>query len=161
VIQGVTATTFEPQRAITRAEFTALIVRLMDFKTGENYKGTFQDVTRTDWFAPEIAAAVDKKIVDGMGNSVFAPNKLVTREQASKIMANVLKSMKPEKEVQGMTFVDQPQISKWAQGEVQYLAGMKMVNGYEDGTFRPLNDLTRAEAAALIYRLKGFVDGSK
>jgi uncharacterized protein YccT (UPF0319 family) len=158
VIQGVTATTFEPQRAITRAEFTALIVRLMDFKTGASYKDTFQDVTPTDWFAPEIAVAVDKGIVTGMGNDIFAPNELVTREQASKIMASVLKSMKPESDVQGSTFADQQLISNWAEGDVQYLVGMQMVNGYEDGTFRPLNDLNRAEAAALIYRLKGFVD---
>jgi hypothetical protein len=161
VIKGVTATTFEPQRSITRAEFTALIVRLMEFKTDSSYKGTFHDVTRSDWFAPEIAVAVDKGIVTGMGNDIFGPNQLVTREQASKIMASVLKSMKPESDVQGSTFADQQLISNWAEGDVQYLVGMQMVNGYEDGTFRPLNDLNRAEAAALIYRLKEFVQSNK
>lgn len=154
VIQGVTPTRFEPQRAITRAEFAALIVRLLHIQTGGVYEGTFKDVSPGDWFAVEIAAAAKHGLVHGVGEGRFAPYEPITREQASKILANVLRKMNTERGVEGITFADQGLISQWAEADVRYLSGLQMVVGYEDGTFRPQNNLNRAEAAALIFRLK-------
>jgi hypothetical protein len=157
VISGVTETKFEPNRAITRAEFTTLIVKLMGYEPVE-YQNTFKDVKADDWFAPYIAVGVAHDLIEGMGAGVFAPNEQITREQASVILANVLKSMNAEALTSGQQFVDQEKISGWAEEKVNYLSRMKMVIGYEDGSFRPLNALTRAEAAALIYRLMHVVN---
>ena len=71
IIQGVSETRFEPRRPITRAEFTALIVRLMGVDTAVNEQHGFQDVNDEDWFAPEIKAAVHHEMVQGMGNGKF------------------------------------------------------------------------------------------
>ncbi|RRJ54973.1 S-layer protein [Paenibacillus oralis] len=152
VIEGVTETRFEPGLAITRAEFTTLIIRLMGFKPVD-YQNTFKDVKAEDWFAQFIAVGVANNVVSGMGAGVFVPNDHITREQASVILANVLKSMNASALSNGQEFVDQENISKWAEEKVKYLSQMEMVTGYEDRSFRPLNKLTRAEAAALIYRL--------
>ncbi|WP_449011853.1 fibronectin type III domain-containing protein [Paenibacillus taichungensis] len=152
VISGVSETRFEPGRAITRAEFTTLIVRLMGFEPTA-YQNTFKDVKIDDWFAQYIAVGVANNVISGMGAGVFAPNEQITREQASVILANVLMSMNASALSDGQEFVDQEKISKWAEERVNYLSHMNMITGYEDGSFRPLNKLTRAEAAALIYRL--------
>ncbi len=157
VISGVTETKFEPQRAITRAEFTALIVKLMGFAQTD-YQNTFKDVKTDDWFAQYIAAGVANSVISGMGGGVFAPNQQITREQASVILANVLKSMNASALTNEQQFTDQQKISGWADEKVKYLSQMNMVTGYEDGSFRPLNNLTRAEAAALIYRLMDVVN---
>ncbi|WP_186785982.1 fibronectin type III domain-containing protein [Paenibacillus agilis] len=157
VIHGVSATKFEPYRSITRAEFTALIVRLLKVETEGNSETGFTDVEAKDWFAPEIAAAVEHGFVSGIGGGKFTPDQLVTREQASKIMANVVRAMKQELRAGNKTFADQDRISTWAEEDVRFLAGMNMVMGYEDGTFRPVNHLNRAEAAALIYRMNEFM----
>lgn len=153
IIQGVSATHFEPRRPIIRAEFTALIVRLLGLNVTMNHSHEFQDVHRTDWFAPEISTAAEHNVVQGMGNGTFAPYALVTREQASKIVANVVRQLRAEPLTMRKTFTDQLDISDWAKDEVEELAGIYLINGYEDGSFRPLQALSRAEAAALIFRL--------
>lgn len=153
IIAGVSETKFEPQRAITRAEFTALVVRLIGFSPA-SYEGTFKDVEPNAWYAEYVAVGVANEVIKGMGQGIFAPNQEITREQASVILANVIASNDAQKEEQGTTFADQDRISYWAVDQVEYLASMQMVKGYQDGTFRPLANLNRAEAAALIYRLK-------
>ncbi|MGV2886114.1 fibronectin type III domain-containing protein [Paenibacillus taichungensis] len=157
IVSGVSETKFEPKRPITRAEFTALIVRLMDFKPVA-YDGTFKDVSADAWYAPYVGTGLSYNVIAGMGHGIFAPNQEITREQASVILANVVKSVKGIHPEESKTFADQERISYWAVDRVEYLSGLQMINGYEDGTFRPLNDLTRAEAAALIYRLKDFLE---
>jgi hypothetical protein len=153
IIQGVSPTRYEPRRPITRAEFTTLIVRLMNLDISLKRPHGFQDVQDTDWFAPEISTAVEHDVVQGMGNGKFAPHALVTREQASKIIANVVRQIRSEPMTSLKTFTDQVDVSDWAKAEVEELAGIYMINGYEDGSFRPLQALSRAEAAALIFRL--------
>ncbi|WP_340401780.1 fibronectin type III domain-containing protein [Paenibacillus sp. FSL H8-0079] len=153
IIQGVSETHFEPRRPITRAEFTALIVRLMGVDTSANEQHGFHDVNDDDWFAPEITAAVHHEMVQGMGNGKFAPHALVTREQASKIIANVVRKIRPERLTSPKVFTDQTDVSDWAKEEVEELAGLYMITGYEDGSFRPMQHLSRSEAAALIFRL--------
>ncbi|WP_339838672.1 fibronectin type III domain-containing protein [Paenibacillus sp. FSL R7-0272] len=153
IIQGVSSTRYEPHRPITRAEFTALIVRLMRLDISLKPSHVFQDVNDTDWFAPEINTAAERDVVQGMGNGKFAPHALVTREQASKIIANVVHQIRSEPITSHKTFTDQVDVSNWAREEVAELAGIYMINGYEDGSFRPLQALSRAEAAALIFRL--------
>ncbi|MNE79815.1 Cellulosome-anchoring protein precursor [compost metagenome] len=129
----------------------------MDFKPA-SYDGTFKDVSTEAWYAPYVATGLTYNVIAGMGHGIFAPNQEITREQASVILANVVKSVKGINPEESKTFADKDRISNWAVDRVEYLAGMQMINGYEDGTFRPLNDLTRAEAAALIYRLKDFLE---
>ncbi|UHA73810.1 S-layer homology domain-containing protein [Paenibacillus sp. 481] len=73
------------------------------------------------------------------------------------MLHNVIHASNLVGEVGDHQFADQYQVSDWANKAVTDLAGMEMVQGYEDGTFRPLNDLNRAEAAALIYRLREFI----
>ncbi|MGV2886038.1 fibronectin type III domain-containing protein [Paenibacillus taichungensis] len=158
IVSGVSETKFEPKRPITRAEFTALIVRLMDFKPVA-YDGMFKDVSADAWYAPYVGTGLSYNVIAGMGHGIFAPTQEITREQASVILANVVKSVKGIHPEESKTFADQDRISYWAVDRVEYLSGLQMINGYEDGTFRPLNDLTRAEAAALIYRLKDFLEG--
>ncbi|CAI6048732.1 hypothetical protein PAECIP112173_01305 [Paenibacillus sp. JJ-100] len=157
IVSGVSPTKFEPKRPITRAEFTALIVRMMGIQL-EAYEGTFKDVHAEDWYAPYVGTGLSQKVITGMGQSIFAPNQNITREQASVILANVTKSIKGIRPEDSQIFTDHERISYWATEKVEYLSGLQMINGYEDGTFRPLNDLTRAEAAALIYRLKNFLE---
>lgn len=128
----------------------------VDTTVNEQQHG-FQDVSAKDWFAPEIGAAVHHEMVQGMGNGKFAPYALVTREQASKIIANVVRKIRPEPLTSPRAFTDQTDVSDWAKEEVQELAGLYMITGYEDGSFRPMQHLSRSEAAALIFRLNKLI----
>ncbi|WP_434751356.1 S-layer homology domain-containing protein [Paenibacillus amylolyticus] len=86
-----------------------------------------------------------------MGNGKFAPHAPVTREQACKIIANVVRQIRSEPMTSHNTFTDQVDVSDWGKEEVEELAGIYMINGYEDGSFRPLQALSRAEACCVNF----------
>ncbi|MCG7376531.1 S-layer homology domain-containing protein [Paenibacillus sp. ACRSA] len=95
--------------------------------TTTHQKGTeILNVNEKDWFAPEIEAAIRQDMVHGMGNGRFAPHALVTREQASKIIANVVRSLNSESSTEPKSgrnaFTDQVNVSHWATEEVKELA---------------------------------------
>lgn len=150
ILQG-NAGKFEPKRSITRIEFMSLIVRALQLQGGEDAKLTFTDIDPQAWYIPELKAALKHGVAKGFSAKEFRPNALITREQASKMLGNVLfGDLRPEGEV---SFSDSKEISFWAKDEVVGLAVQKLLTGYPDNTFRPQNKLTRAESAALIYRI--------
>ncbi|MNJ48725.1 Endo-1,4-beta-xylanase A precursor [compost metagenome] len=79
IANGVSDTQFAPDRSITRAEFAALIVRVL----GLDAEGAspFADVTAGDWFASSVAAAYQAGIVNGRTETAFAPNQTISREE--------------------------------------------------------------------------------
>ncbi|MFS0841365.1 fibronectin type III domain-containing protein [Paenibacillus sp. 1P03SA] len=154
VINGMTDTTFEPNRKITRAEFTALIVRGLKLPVvvGGEVKNGFTDVYATDWFISELETAFENGIVEGHSPKRFAPQDVINREQAAKIIHNILKK-KTGNTGTHVVYRDESTISSWALEDVKAISNRGIVHGYEDGTFKPQQDLSRAEAAAILFRL--------
>ncbi|GKS12943.1 hypothetical protein YDYSY3_39430 [Paenibacillus chitinolyticus] len=155
IIKGVSENKFEPNRKITRAEFTALIVRALNYevKVDAPFKGGFLDVHPDDWFIPELTAAYEAGIIEGHSPERFAPGDVINREQTAKIVSNILQKRKAGGVGEPIEFTDKISISDWAAADVERISRVGIVNGYEDGSFRPKNDLTRAEATAIIYRI--------
>jgi hypothetical protein len=158
IISGVSETSFEPNRSVNRAEYVTLIVRLMKLDTTQSAVTGFKDVKGTDWFASSIAAAVANKLIDGISKDSFAPQAVITREQAAKIIANVLRTLEKTEAKGEVKFTDKDEISSWALDDLAYLVEKGLIHGYGDGTFRPKNELSRAEAAALIYNLMKYLE---
>ncbi|MBV6717220.1 fibronectin type III domain-containing protein [Paenibacillus chitinolyticus] len=154
VIKGITDTTFEPNRKITRAEFTALIVRGLKLPVvvGGEMKNGFADVYAKDWFISELETALENGIVEGHSPERFAPQDVINREQAAKVIHNILKK-KSGKSGAHVVYRDESIISSWALEDVKAISNRGIVDGYEDGTFKPQQGLSRAEAAAILYRL--------
>lgn len=150
IVQGTSATTFEPKRPITRVEFMSLIVRALDMKSEESGL-TFQDIDLEAWYIPELKTAVKNGVAKGFSSTIFRPFDPITREQASKMLGNVLHNKLPDPEGKEI-FKDSRNIAFWAKNEVLGLTAEQLITGYPDGTFRPKNNLTRAESVALIYR---------
>src|SRR5690606_14231730 len=74
IVNGVSEADFAPDDSITRAEFTALMVRALGIKMNINVENTkFQDVTIDSWYASAIEAGVQAGLVDGISDNRFAP----------------------------------------------------------------------------------------
>ncbi|WP_178076132.1 fibronectin type III domain-containing protein [Paenibacillus oralis] len=157
IISGVSDKSFEPNRPINRAEYVALIVRLMRLDTKQTTATMFKDVKASDWFASSIAAALAHKLVEGVSQDSFEPQAMISREQAAKIIANVLRTLEKTEAKGEVNFTDKTQISSWVLDDLAYLVEKDLIRGYEDGTFKPKNKLSRAEAVALIYNLKNYL----
>ena len=163
---GVADKTFAPADNMTRAMFVTVLFRFHGAK-GDSSQSAFVDVAPGEWYTAAINWAAANKIVDGVGNGKFAPNDPITRAQMCAMIERYLdlyrKAWKVTLPESGSlsVMVDENAIPAYALAAVKQCQRHGLVNGFEDGTFRP-NDLsTRAQVAAVIYRLSYLVQSAK
>lgn len=143
---GYSDGSFKPNQTITRAEFAKIIVKAFNLPySGEK---VFQD-TKGHWAEDAISAAYMNGIISGYDENSFGPDDTITREQ---IAVMVVKAAKLTGTSNQQKFSDGEQISKWAKNEAAIAAANQLIFGYEDNTFRPKNNASRAEAVSIITR---------
>lgn len=149
IVNGYPDGTFAPDNQVTRAEFAAMICKLLGISTDES--GVFADVAADDWFSGAVNALGSKGVITGY-NSEFRPNDNISRQDAAVILKRVL-TLKGASAADGaQSFDDGAEISDYAADSVADLAARGVIKGY-NGIFRPLDTVTRGEAAVMIYRI--------
>lgn len=150
VINGNPDGTFKPNDNITRAEFVKLIATAMGLSVS-SADVAFGDVSADSWYAPYVAAVSLEGIVNGDEYGNFNPEANITRQDMVTMLYRAVgaESGKASK----ISFTDRGKISDYAEAAVGYFAGKAIVNGFEDGSFGPLQNATRAEAAMIFYKL--------
>lgn len=163
---GTSETTFAPAENMTRAMFVTVLFRF-DGAKGDRSQSAFTDVAPGEWYTDAINWAAANRIVDGVGNGKFAPNDPITRAQMCTMIERYLALYKKAWKVtlpetgSVSVMVDESAIPAYALAAVKQCQRHGLVNGFEDGTFRP-NDLsTRAQVAAVIYRMSYLVQNAK
>jgi hypothetical protein len=146
IIEGYPDGTFRPNNNITRAEFTSLLVRAFDLKSGLGK--VFSD-TADHWARDYIKTANYHGLVNGYSDTLFGPDDPVTREQIAAMVVNATKAGSVN---ESETFTDSAQISAWAKEPVAKAAAAGLITGYPDGSFKPKANATRAEAAVILDR---------
>ena len=157
IIKGVTEDEFMPDKSITRAEFTALIVRTLGLDVVD-YKNEFSDVKETDWFAKEIQTALENGIISK--DEMFRPNDTMTREEMTKVMVEALKNATGEEDLEKADlnqFKDAEEISGWAKEYVAEALHTGLIKGISEEEFSPKTNATRAQGAVMIHRLLGMI----
>lgn len=153
IMSGTSATKFDPARAITRAEFTALLAQALQLAgTGGN---VFADVEAEAWYAAPVAAAHEAGIVSGKGANRFDPASTVTREEIAVMLVKAYEVKTGKKlaaDAKG-TFSDADRISRWAVDHVNAASGLGLMKGRATGRFVPGAAANRAEVAQAIYNL--------
>jgi N-acetylmuramoyl-L-alanine amidase len=148
-IKGYPDGTFQPGREITRAEFATVINSYFGFQTPENF-ASFKDVATKDWYYSEIGKATAAGYFQGYPGDVFRPGAPITRQEVAGVLGKILAI---EETAGGeLSFADASRIGTWAQSAVAGLVSQGLFAGYPDGNFRPLQAVTRAEAAVLITK---------
>lgn len=160
---GTSDTTFEPNLTMTRAMFVVVMAR-MDGAEVNNDVSSFSDVPVGTWYTGAVTWATENDLVLGVGNNQFDPNGAITREQMCVLMDRFV-DYYGEKTGQTHETVEEPeefpdadQISEYAVEAVNNCHQYGLITGFEDGTLRPKEHSTRAQVAAVIYRLSWFVD---
>ena len=159
VINGRSDTIFEPSANITRAEFAAIVVRAFDLG-GSGESLAFEDVPQDAWYYDAVAAGVASGMINGVDESHFAPNDVIKRQDICAMLYRVLASRDfGWGDSEGPAFSDSSEISEYALEAVGAMSGTGIINGYEDGSFRPANSANRAEAAKIMYEVLKRIDG--
>ncbi len=146
-MHGYEDDTFGPARTITRGEVASAFYRLLRDQDVEETK-EFPDVPKDSWYHDTIAALAGKGLISGYEDGTFQPDKAITRAEFA-AMATRFAKASTDKDVD---FVDVAKDS-WYYGAVQTAVSYGWLRGYEDDTFRPEQNISRAEAVSVINRM--------
>ncbi|QCU78193.1 hypothetical protein E7744_08405 [Citricoccus sp. SGAir0253] len=150
VSQGYAATnTYGKTRRISRGESVAFVYRYMDPAYTPTSTRPFSDVRQGDTFYEPISWARDRGIAKGYGNGTFGVGEDVTRAEFASFL---YRAARPGYTVpRTRSFPDVPTWSAH-HAAISWMESEGLAGGYDDGTFRPDRDITRAEVAAILYR---------
>ena len=148
---------FKPDNNTTRAEFASMIVKYQGIDVSQ-YEDVSLDFTDSDeiplWAENIIKAAYSEGIIQGRinddGTVTFAPYDNITRAEAMTIIGRIIPD---NDDLPNLPFADSDQIPDWAVEGMQKLYSIGVINGYEDNTILPNNNIKRAESASILYKL--------
>lgn len=154
IIFGMDNSSFQPDGNVTRAQFTAMLIRMLNLDL-DTYRGSFEDVPSKEWYADYVQTAVDFGIVRGDGSS-FRPEASITREEmavmAMRAYDNIEKNQVSVNENVNR-LEDEEKISTWALDAVKKAHKSGIIKGVPGNRFAPEETATRAQAAVIIRRL--------
>jgi spore germination protein YaaH len=148
---GTSATEFSPAKNLTRAEAAVVISRVLELN-GETVEDNFSDI-KNHWANKEINLIAQKGIINGYEDGTFRPNENVTREEMATILYRLLKLEYSNDNFKSFSDVSS---AKWSYNEITALSSIGILNGYEDNTFKPENNLSRGEMASLVQRILNY-----
>ena len=149
-IVGYPDKTVRPQNGITRAEVATIFFRLLTDETrnaNSTKSNSYSDVAAGAWYNHAVSTLSAMGIVKGDSNGKFNPNASITRAEFAAIAAR----FDGNANTSAASFSDIA--NHWAKDEISAAANNGWITGYTDGTFRPNNRITRAEAMALVNRV--------
>lgn len=151
IINGYPDGTFKPEKTLSRAELCTLLIKAKRTRPRTPDKPAFTDLAVNHWATPYITAAVDEKLVGGYPDGTFQPNKALTRAEAVKIVS-VFDKLGTRK----VTEAPYPDVSTnhWAAPFIMAAKNAGLLKYLEGKDFEPKRELTRAEAAEILYRTK-------
>ncbi|TKI56901.1 S-layer protein [Brevibacillus antibioticus] len=157
IITGNENGNFEPDSPLTRAEFTAMLVRAF-YALDETATESFSDVNPPQWHVPFIASSEKKDIVKGYPDGTFRPDHTISREEMAAIGARSLHEKNnyyyPSNPGDYLSqFIDQHTIADWARPTMALAVKQRLIDVPADKQIRAGEAVTRGEAARMLYRL--------
>jgi len=134
----------------TRAEFAALAVALYETTTGREITGRMQFNDTNDVNVQKMGYL---GVVQGVGGGNFAPNNILTREQAAVMLARLANAIGQPIPASAPTFADNAQISSWATDAVGQMQSSGIMGGVGNNQFSPSGSYTREQSIVTMMRL--------
>lgn len=147
---------FKPKSAITRAEFTKILVSVLGLDINTSKGINFKDVSLNDWFYPYVNVAYKEGLVAGSNNN-FNPNDIITREQMA---ATVVRALKATPTKPSAIIKDINSVSKWARTDVETIVALELMLG-SNNQFKSKDSVTREMAAVVAVKAYDYRDNGK
>lgn len=149
LMDGTSATTFEPNGTMTRAMLVTILWR-MEGEPVVNYLMPFTDVDGGAWYAEAVRWASSEGIVEGVSDTSFAPNAEITREQLAAILWRYAGEPATAANLAG--YADGASVSAYAVDAMRWCVEHGIITGTTAATLEPQGTATRAQAAAMLMR---------
>lgn len=157
IINGVDEYSYKPDAYVTREQLAKIVCTMIGEDVPDGNPG-FTDVEAERWSARFISVCKNKGYVTGYPDNTFAPSGYVTRQDIAVILSRVM-NKKAENDIE-LQFKDKDNINDYAVEAVKYFVQKGIIKGYEDDSFKPQKNCTRAEAASIIYACIREMEGS-
>lgn len=154
-VDGMGDGSYAPNASVTRAQFIKMMVGYYGMISPE-YKGEYADVKGDEWYVEYLTIARQLGLIspEFYQDGKIYPDKPITREEAATIAAAIAKQQEAKKVEGAVTsFTDDKSISSWALEGVKNAASYGLIKGYDTGDYKPAANITRAEAAAILFRI--------
>lgn len=151
-VSGRGGQTFAPNGSLTRAEAAQMLYALMTEQAHKQYGRTscsLRDVAAGCWYTTAVSTLANAGAISGYSDGTFRPNKEITRAE----FVTILTGIYGEDTTKGMPFSDVGH--SWCYDAVATAYANGWVSGYSDGTFRPNQTITRAEAVVILNSVLG------
>lgn len=145
----------QPDRNITRAEFVAVMVKILKAQAVSGKIKSFSDVKSDAWYKNIVDIASSNDLIGGYPNGTFKPNSNISRSEIAQLISKLCK-LDLQSETGEKSFPDVKK-SDWFYKQVMLCKKNNIISGYPDNTFRPLNSATRAEAFSLLGKSLSFL----
>ena len=156
LMQGMSATAFEPRAALSRAMVVTVLYR-MEGTPEVVFEPTFDDVPAGQWYSEAVIWAANHEIVTGMGRGRFAPSDYITRQQLATMLLRYAAFKHYDRSVPAdfdlaNFFADSADVNDWAYEAVRWAVYHDLIPSVS-GRFRPSGPATRAEYAVSLQRM--------
>lgn len=153
ILTGYEDGNFKPDIGVTRQEIAVIMTRALGLtdkaaEYADKDTGFADDANVAAWGRGAINLMVEMGIYTGYDDNEFKPNKTILRQE---VIAVVMRYAAMTEEGLTAAYEDNHEIHGYAESFIAHASELGIVNGYPDGTFKPLNNVTRAEAAKIIY----------
>lgn len=146
--------TFKPDNYITREEMAVLLARCFGWSDSAGYRLKYGDRRQiSSWAYSSVASLRQKGIMNGFADHSFRPGAPVTRVELATIVASVSRMLGIKTDQAAPAYNDGDDIPGWAKGAVERVSMDGILVGYPGNVFAPMESNTRAEVAAVLYRL--------
>jgi len=151
IVNGVNQNTFAPNAKIKRGDFVLMLSQVVDISSDKD--SGFSDVSSSDYYSKAIAAAREEGLVKGISDSVFGAKENISRQDVMTIIARTLEKANVKLDSADISkFSDSTNVSDYAKDSVCKLVGSGIISG-NNGAINPKDNLTRAEAAKILYEV--------
>jgi NlpC/P60 family/S-layer homology domain len=147
VMNGYEYSQFKPVKSVTRAEAAKMVANALNLDSSSSYS-KFKDVSTSFWGVESINAVKEAGIINGYPDGTFKPNQEMTRDEIAELISKTF--VLADKGTEN-SFPDVKE-GYWAYDSIQRLSENNIASGFEDNTFKPQNETSRAEFSTFLYR---------
>lgn len=149
IVSGKSETSFDPTSTVKREEFTKMLVLALDI-SGAELSDSFSDVDKDAWYYTYVASAVNTGLINGIGDGKFGVGGVISRQDMAVLIARALNY---DETTLDSSFSDYEEISDYAKAAVTFVEKQGIMNGVGDNKFAPKMEVSRAQAAKVIFEL--------
>lgn len=161
IVSGKTISGFFPEDKVMREEFITMLILATKLNVVAD-DIAFVDVPKSKWFYEYVNRGYKAGIVSGISEEYFGTGEPITRQDIAVMVYNVLNVCGvPLEAASDSAYIDEDNISGYAKTAVHYLTANGIFNGYDDNSFKPLNNASRAEAAVVVYNMVKLMQAHK